>query len=119
MLARRKPVISSSGAERRSGRAQPIVAGVNAERLELVGLAEAAERIGISKAALCDRRRRTYAVGDLLPSFPRPVAELKCGPIWLRSQIDEYRKEAAWLASLSWYERHYGEPIPPLRLWDA
>ena len=89
---------------------------MDAERLELVGLAEAAELIGIPKATLCDRRHRTFVLGDELPAFPEPVAELKCGPIWLRSQIDAYRREAAWLASISWYERCYGRPLPPLRL---
>jgi hypothetical protein len=41
-----------------------------------------AEILGIGRAALASRRRS--------PIFPEPVAQLACGPIWLRSQIDEY-----------------------------
>jgi hypothetical protein len=49
---------------------------------ELVGLAEAAELLAISKAALCERRRAGV--------FPEPVAELRCGPIWLRREIERH-----------------------------
>ena len=55
-------------------------------------------------------------LGDPLPAFPEPVADLKCGPIWLRSQIDAYRREAAWARVDSGYERCYGRPLPLLGL---
>jgi hypothetical protein len=61
------------------------------EALELVGLAEAAELLAISKAALWERRRGHSRADRLLP-FPEPVAELRCGPIWLRHEIEEYRR---------------------------
>ena len=38
--------------------------------------------LGISKAALSDRRRAD--------TFPEPLAELRCGPIWDRSVIEEH-----------------------------
>ena len=72
---------------------------------ELLGLAEASELLGLSKAALSLRRRRTPVAGDWLPEFPAPVAELRCGPICARAQIESYAAEAARLASLSWWER--------------
>jgi hypothetical protein len=84
------------------------------EPLELVGLAEAADLPEISKAVLCDRRRRKYVPGDTLPPFPAPVAELKCGPVWKRTQIEAYRAEAQRLSQLSWFERNY-----PKRTSDA
>jgi hypothetical protein len=49
---------------------------------ELVGLAEAAELLAISKAALSERRRAGV--------FPEPVAQLRCGPIWLRGEIERH-----------------------------
>jgi hypothetical protein len=52
--------------------------------LDLVGLAEAAELIGIARAPLSDRRRCD-------PGFPPPVAESRCGPIWFRAQIEHYQ----------------------------
>ena len=61
------------------------------EPLELVGTAEVADMLGIRRAALADRRRSTRRG----VRFPRPVAELRCGPIWLRSQIEEYARERA------------------------
>ncbi len=55
---------------------------------ELVGAAEAAELLGIGRAALWERRR-SYGESD----FPEPIAELRCGPISVRSQIVEYARE--------------------------
>ena len=75
--------------------------------LELVGVAEAAELLGRSKATVCERRRRRSVPGDALPPFPVPVAALKCGPVWERTQIDAYRAEAERLSQLSWFERNY------------
>jgi hypothetical protein len=66
--------------------------------LDLVGLAEAAENLGIGRAALAERRRRHK-------SFPLPVAELRCGPIWLRAQIKHYQMVEARLGRRGWYGR--------------
>jgi hypothetical protein len=59
------------------------------EGLDLVGVAEAAALLGISKAALCERRRLSK-LGRGRARFPEPVAALACGPIWLRRQIVDY-----------------------------
>jgi len=40
----------------------------------LGGVAEVAERLYITKSALADRRRNH--------DFPKPLAELACGPVW-------------------------------------
>lgn len=56
---------------------------LSTERLELVGVHEAAAMLGISKSALAERRRSE--------SFPEPLAELRCGPIWLRSEVEAYK----------------------------
>jgi hypothetical protein len=82
------------------------------KQIELVGLAEAAELLGLSKAALCERRHRTHQPGDRLPPFPEPVAVLRCGSIWMREQIEAYAAEAARLAELSDWERRYGTADP-------
>src|SRR5947208_5108302 len=74
---------------------------------DLLGLAEAAELLEISKASVCDRRRRTYEPGDRLPPFPTPAAKLQCGPIWERAQIEAYAAEVDRLAALTWWERKY------------
>lgn len=73
----------------------------------LVGLAETAEILGLSKAAVCDRRKQTYPPGAKLPPFPVPLVELRCGPVWERGQIAAYAAEAERLAGLGWFERRY------------
>src|SRR5947207_18162 len=67
------------------------------EPLELFGLAEACQLLGLSKAALGERRRRAFRRGNRLPAFPPPLAELACGPIWSRAQLDDYQREVARL----------------------
>ena len=52
------------------------------ESLELVGVHEVAELLGVTKGAVGARRRRR--------SFPVPLAELRCGPVWGRWQIEKY-----------------------------
>ena len=84
------------------------------ESLELLGVAEAAELLGISKAVLCARRQRRCQPGDALPAFPAPLQMLKCGTIWLRTEVEAYQREAERLASLSWLERRYGDEDDPL-----
>jgi predicted DNA-binding transcriptional regulator AlpA len=66
--------------------------------LDLVGAAEAADMLGIGRAALWERRRQHE-------KFPKPVAELRCGPIWLRWQIQHYAAEEARLGPRGWYGR--------------
>lgn len=59
-------------------------------QLELVGVAEAAELLGLSKGALGERRRRP---GRGMPVFPEPIVRLRCGPIWEHGQIARYRDD--------------------------
>jgi hypothetical protein len=65
--------------------------------LDLVGLAEAAELLGIGRSALWERRRHV--------SFPLPVAELRCGPVWFRGQIEHYRLSESRLGPRGWHGR--------------
>src|SRR5436305_7633252 len=64
--------------------------------VDLVGLAEAAELAGIGGAALSLRRQHH-------PNFPQPVAQLRCGPIWFRWQIETYLAEERRLGRRGWY----------------
>lgn len=50
--------------------------------LDLVGLAEIAEMLGI----------RTPTAHELTadPRFPKPVAELRMGRVWRRSEVERY-----------------------------
>ena len=64
--------------------------------LDLVGSFEAAELLGISRSALWERRRRH-------DNFPPPVAELRCGPVWFRWQIQDYAAEERRLGRRGWY----------------
>jgi hypothetical protein len=64
--------------------------------LDLVGVWEAAELVGISRSALAARRISHS-------SFPRPVAEPRCGPVWFRWQIQEYVAEERRLGPRGWY----------------
>lgn len=87
------------------------------EAPELVGLAEAAPLLGVSKAALWERRRGRSRIAQLLP-FPQPIAELKCGPIWLRSQIEDYAQKSAELEHSLREERELGiDPALDSVLW--
>jgi hypothetical protein len=67
-------------------------------RLDLVGIAEAAELLGIKRSALAERRKRHT-------SFPEPVAELRCGPVWFRAQIEHYQLTEARLGRRGWHGR--------------
>jgi hypothetical protein len=70
--------------------------------LDLVGLAEAAEILELKRAAVSERRRRHA-------SFPEPVAELACGPVWFQAQIEHYRRTEALLGRRGWYGRRIRE----------
>ncbi len=53
--------------------------------MELVGIAEIAERLGVSKQVVANWRARK-------PTFPRPVADLKSGPVWSKDVILAWAK---------------------------
>jgi hypothetical protein len=75
---------------------------------ELVGLAEAAELLGIPSSSLVTRRqRRQFPRAELLPPrpFPPTIAELRCGPIWLKADVVEYADEAERRRKLTWLQR--------------
>jgi predicted DNA-binding transcriptional regulator AlpA len=88
------------------------------EELELLGTAEVASLLGIAKSSVADRRR--------VPIFPKPVAELSCGAIWTRAQIDEYLRQWSRGTHSSTYhwrkraqtirEEWLSRPAPPARL---
>jgi hypothetical protein len=73
---------------------------------DLLGLAEAAALLRVSKAVLCERRSRSFRPGDRLPAFPVPLVQLQCGPIWSRAELVAYRAEAKRRARRSWYSRY-------------
>src|SRR5438105_12639366 len=50
-------------------------------KLELVGVGEASDLLGVSKARVHQLRR------DQPYGFPEPIADLQSGPVWLRQQI--------------------------------
>jgi uncharacterized protein YuzE len=52
---------------------------------ELVGVKEAASLLGVQRSNFV----RDYADK---PDFPRPVVELATGRVWLKSQVEEYRR---------------------------
>jgi hypothetical protein len=59
-------------------------------------LAEAAELAGVGRAALSLRRKQHF-------KFPMPVAELRCGPVWFRWQIETYLAEEKRFGRRGWY----------------
>jgi hypothetical protein len=69
--------------------------------VRLLGVAEVAELLGISRASLADRRnalgfrqgwaQMPFAVRRV--PFPEPIAQLRCGPIWQLEQILDYATE--------------------------
>ncbi len=64
------------------------MAGAKEDKLDLAGVAEAAKIIGVPKSSIPGRRERD-------PEFPKPVALLRCGPIWRTSQIRAYARRQA------------------------
>jgi len=55
--------------------------------LDLVGVAEIAEMLGLS-------RQRVNAIVQTHSEFPKPVAELSAGRIWLRKDIVAWARRA-------------------------
>jgi|tagenome__1003787_1003787.scaffolds.fasta_scaffold16809089_1 hypothetical protein len=55
--------------------------------IELMGLYEVSEFLGISRSAV---KSRLTAVNGV--PFPEPIATLRCGPIWEKTAIQEYRQ---------------------------
>ncbi len=53
--------------------------------MKLLGQAELAKYLGIPSRTLWSWRDKG--------SFPDPVAELKCGPIWTKDQVDKWKRK--------------------------
>ena len=87
--------------------------------LELVGLAEVAEILGLTRSAVSTRRSAPGPfMGDRRARLPAPIAELKCGPIWTRAQIDAYRADEERQRTIDGSElfrlhRKEGRELPP------
>ena len=58
--------------------------------LDLVGVAEIAEMLGVS-------RQRVDAIARTHDEFPDPVAELSAGRIWLRKDIEAWARKTGRL----------------------
>jgi hypothetical protein len=78
----------------------------SALRLDLVGLAEAAELAGIGRAALSLRRQQH-------PNFPSPLPSSAADPIWFRWQIETYLAEERQLGRRGWYGRRVRPALRP------
>lgn len=52
---------------------------------ELVGVGEVAELLGVSRQRASGLARS--------PSFPRPLAELKAGPVWARMAVERFAEQ--------------------------
>lgn len=51
--------------------------------LDLVGVAEIAEMLGVT-------RQRVHAIVKTDPTFPEPVAVLSAGKVWLRPDVEKW-----------------------------
>jgi hypothetical protein len=56
---------------------------------DIVGAAEAAEILGIGNTNFSHLRKHREGTDD---AFPDPLVTLKCGPIWLRKDVEKYAK---------------------------
>ena len=59
-------------------------------QLDLVGVAEVAEFLGIS-------RQRVDAIARTHDEFPKPVADLAAGRIWQRRDIEKWARKVGRL----------------------
>lgn len=66
-------------------------------RVRLMGLTEAAAALKVST-------RRVHRLREL-GAMPEPVAQLKCGPVWLAVEIEEYART----------RRRVPGPVPKLK----
>lgn len=64
-------------------------------RSGLAGRAEAAEILGVSL-------QRVNQLRDAHKDFPRPVADLKCGPVWDRTELETWER--------GWNRKRTGRP---------
>jgi hypothetical protein len=56
----------------------------------LVGSKEAAQALGIGPTNFSHLRKKMEIAGD--ESFPKPIVELGCGPIWRESDMLKFKK---------------------------
>src|SRR4029077_6187361 len=56
----------------------------------LIGSAEAAELLAIGPTNFSHLRKKMDLAGD--ENFPRPVFDLRCGPIWRESDMVKFKK---------------------------
>lgn len=54
-------------------------------KIDLVGVAEVAEMLGVS-------RQRVHAIMTTHADFPKPVAELSAGRVWLREDVETWKR---------------------------
>jgi predicted DNA-binding transcriptional regulator AlpA len=66
-----------------------------------VGVAEIAEILGVS-------RQRVHALLKTHDDFPRPVADLSAGKIWLRSDVERWGRAAGRLPTPLTRDRRRG-----------
>jgi len=88
-----------------------------ARRIRLAGVHEASLILGISKSALADRRKHgdpslRYQTDQ--PSFPTPLAELRCGPIWDANELRRYRRRYALHSMLRYRDENRWGKDPTL-----
>ena len=80
------------------------------QKLDLVGLAEVAEMLGIRRGSVASRRQTHF------DTFPAPIAQLACGPIWHRSDVTEYLALEERLGQRdAWVRESYPGALPPWR----
>lgn len=58
-----------------------------AQKLDLVGVSEIAEMLGVS-------RQRVDKISRSDSSFPKPVAEIRAGRIWLQADVRTWASKA-------------------------
>lgn len=61
-----------------------MVDAVGSKPMRFMGAAELCERLGVS-------RQRTYKIAER-PDFPKPVAKLGQGTVWLTAEVEAWMK---------------------------
>lgn len=81
-------------------------------KLELVGVYEAAEIVGVERSRFArwlkpirDWRRggRKGAMPAPLGNVPKPIADLACGPVWIKADMEQFAKS---------FQRRRHQPTP-------